>query len=130
MSMCIGTAFIEEADIETAKDIFRELLRGAVEQSIFGEEQSGKLLTSVQTVYFLRNSDQKEMDAGIKFVADNITSHPEQKLPIETLAVDIFVSKYCLNKEIQKQYRNDSASVLYPEPHTEITETARCGKDD
>jgi AraC-like DNA-binding protein len=36
------------------------------------------------------------MDAGIKILADKITSHPEQELSIETLAADIFVSKYYL----------------------------------
>lgn len=101
LSMCIGTAFIEENNIETAEGIFRELLRGAAKQGIIGEEQSGKLLTSVQTVYRLRDNGRKEMDAGIKILADKIISRPEQELPIEALAADIFVSKYYLIRKFK-----------------------------
>jgi len=101
LSMCIGTAFIEKNDIETAEGIFRELLRGAVKQGVFGEGQSGKLLTSLQTVYHLRDNGRKEMDADIKILADKITSHPEQELPLETLAADIFVSKYYLIRKFK-----------------------------
>ena len=101
LSMCIGTAFIEENDIETAEGIFRELLRSAVEQDIFGREQKEKLLTSVQTVYRLRDNGRKEMDADIKILADKITSHPERDLSIEALAADIFVSKYYLIRKFK-----------------------------
>lgn len=41
-SMCIRTAFIEETDIEAAEDVFRELLRNAVEQRMFGKEHQEK----------------------------------------------------------------------------------------
>ena len=68
----------------------------AMEQGIFGKGQGEKLLASVRKVYFLRDNGRKEMDAGIKILADKITSHPEQELSIETLAADIFVSKYYL----------------------------------
>lgn len=101
LSMCIGTALMQENDIETAEGIFRELLRGVVEQDIFGREQKEKLLTSVQKVYRLRDSGRKEMDADIKMLADKITGHPEQELPIETLAADIFVSKYYLIRKFK-----------------------------
>lgn len=94
LSMCIGTDFIEETDLEPAEGIFRELLKDAVERGIFGKEQREKLLASLRTVYRLRDNGRKEMDAGIKIMADKISSHPEQELPIETLAADIFVSKY------------------------------------
>lgn len=103
LSMCVGTAFIEENDIKTTEGIFRELLRGAVEQDIFGKEQKEKLLTSMQMVYRLRDNGRKEIDADIKILADKITSHPEQKLLIETLAADIFVSKYYLIRKFKSR---------------------------
>ena len=101
LSMCIGTAFIEETDIETSEGIVRELLKDAAEQDIFGREQREKLLTSLRMVYCLRDNGWKEMDAGIKILVDKITSHPEQDLPIETLAADIFVSKYYLIRKFK-----------------------------
>ncbi len=101
LSMCIGTAFIEETDRETAEAIAQDLLRDVAMQGIFGWEQREKLLTSVRTVYRLRNNGRKEMDAGIKILADKIISHPEQELPIETLAADIFVSKYYLIRKFK-----------------------------
>ncbi len=101
LSMCMGTAFIEETDLETAEGIVQELLREAAAQGIFGKEQGEKLLASVRTVYHLRDNGRKEMDAGIKILADKITSHPEQELPIETLAADIFVSKYYLIRKFK-----------------------------
>ena len=94
LSMCIGTAFIEENDIETAEGIFRQLLKDAVEEGIFGKERQEDLLASVGMVYRLQNNGRKEMDAGIKSLADKITSQPEQELSVDTLAADIFVSKY------------------------------------
>lgn len=101
LSMCIGTAFVEETDVETAESIVRELLKDAAVQGIFGKEQGDKLLVSVREVYRLRDSGQKEIDAGIKILADKIAGHPEQELPIETLAADIFVSKYYLIRKFR-----------------------------
>ena len=101
LSMCVGTAFIEETDLETAEGMVQELLMEAMEQRIFGKEQGEKLLASVRMVYFFRDNERKEMDAGIKFLADKITSHPEQELSIETLAADIFVSKYYLIRKFK-----------------------------
>lgn len=94
LSMCVGTALIEETDLETAEDIVQELLLEIMEQGIFGREQREKLLASMRMLYFLRDNGRKEMDAGIKILADKIVSHPEQELSIEILAADIFVSKY------------------------------------
>lgn len=101
LSMCIGTAFIEESDLETAEEVLRELSGDAAAQGIFGKEQEDKLLASVREVYRLRGNERKEMDAGIKVLADKITSHPEQELPIETLAADVFVSKYYLIRKFR-----------------------------
>lgn len=101
LSMCVGTAFIEEKDLETAEGIVQELLMETMEQDIFGREQREKLLDSVRTVYRFRDNGRKEMDAGIKFLADKITSYPEQELSIETLAADIFVSKYYLIRKFK-----------------------------
>ena len=66
----------------------------AMGQGIFGKEQGEKFLISVKEVYRLRDNGSKDMDADIKILTDKITSHPEQELLIETLAADIFVSKY------------------------------------
>lgn len=101
LSMCIGTAFIEETDIETAEGIFRKLLSDAVEQGLFGKEYHEKLLVSVRTAYNLWDNSRKEMDADIKIVADRIIGRPELELPIETLAADIFVSKYYLIRKFK-----------------------------
>lgn len=94
LSMCVGTALIEETDLETAEDIVQKLLLEIMEQGIFGREQREKLLASMRMLYFLRDNGRKEMDEGIKILADKIVSHPEQELSIEILAADIFVSKY------------------------------------
>ena len=101
LSMCIGTPFIEKTDMKTAESIVRELLKDVAVQGIFEKEQGNKLLVSVRTVYGLRNNGHKEMDAGIKILADKITSYPEQELSIETLAADIFVSKYYLIRKFK-----------------------------
>ncbi len=101
LSICIGTAFIEETDLETVEGIVWELLEEAVGQDIFGKEQREKLRTSVRAIYRIRNNGQKEMDAGIKTLVDKITSCPEQELPIEALAADIFVSKYYLIRKFK-----------------------------
>lgn len=72
LSMCIGTAFVEKCDLETAEEVFRKLLGDAVTQGICGKEQGEKLLTSVRTVYRLCDNGRKEMDAGIKILTDKI----------------------------------------------------------
>ncbi len=101
LSMCVGTAFIEETDSETAEGIVQELLMEAMGQGIFGKEQGEKFLISVKEVYRLRDNGSKDMDADIKILTDKITSHPEQELLIETLAADIFVSKYYLIRKFK-----------------------------
>ena len=102
LSVCIGTAFIEKTDSGTAEDIFRELFEGAAGQGIFEKEQEEKLLASVRTVFHIWDKGGKEMDAGIKVLADRIAIHPEHELPIETLAADIFVSKYYLIRKFKR----------------------------
>ena len=102
LSMCIGTAFVTETDAETAEGIVRGLLKDAVGQGIFGKAQEEKLLASMQAVFRVRDMGGKEMDTDIKILADRITSHPEFELPIETLAADIFVSKYYLIKKFKR----------------------------
>lgn len=101
LSVCIGTAFIKGTDLETAESIIWELLKDAAMQEIFAREQEEKLLAALRTVYHFRDNGRKEMDAGIKILTDKITSHPEQKLSIETLAADIFVSKYYLIRKFR-----------------------------
>ncbi|MDE6891151.1 MAG: AraC family transcriptional regulator [Lachnospiraceae bacterium] len=101
LSMCIGTVFIEETDMETAEGIVQDLLRDAVTRGIFGKEQGDKLLVSMREVYRLCDNGQKEMDAGIKILTDKITGHPEQELSLETLAAGIFVSKYYLIRKFR-----------------------------
>lgn len=102
LSVCIGTALIEKTDSETAEGIFRELFKGAAGQGILGKEQEEKLLASVRTVFHVWDKGGKEMDAGIKVLADRITIHPEHELPIEALAADIFVSKYYLIRKFKR----------------------------
>ena len=102
LSMCIGTAFAAETDSETAEVIVRKLLNDAVGQGIFGEAQKEKLLLFARAVFRGWDKGGKEMDTGIKNLADRITSHPEYELPIETLAADIFVSKYYLIKKFKR----------------------------
>lgn len=94
LSMCMGTSFVEETALETAGEIIWNLLENVVKQGDIGKEQGKILLTSVQSVYSLQKKSCKEIDKGIRTLTDKITSHPEQDLPIEALAADIFVSKY------------------------------------
>ena len=101
LSMCIGTAFAAETDSETAEVIVRELLNDAVGLVIFGEAQKERLLPFARAVFRGWDKGGKEMDTGIKNLADRITSHPEQELLIETLAADIFVSKYYLIRKFK-----------------------------
>ncbi|NBH32933.1 AraC family transcriptional regulator [Clostridiaceae bacterium] len=101
LSMCIGTAFIKEIEMKTAKGIVQDLLRDAAAQGVFRKELAEKLLTPVRTVYGLWDNGRKEMDVGIKILTDKTISHPEQELSIETLAADIFVSKYYLIRKFK-----------------------------
>lgn len=101
LSMCIGTAFIEETALEAAEAIVQDILRDAVEQGIFGREQREKLLASVRTLYSIRDKGRKEMNESIKILADKITGHPERELSIETMAADIFVSKFYLIRKFK-----------------------------
>ena len=101
LSMCIGTTFIEEVNLEAAERIIQDLLKDAVERGIFGNEQSEKLLASLRKLYHLRDKEREEIDAGIKTLTDKIISHPEQDLSIEALAADIFVSKYYLIRKFK-----------------------------
>ncbi|MCM1267556.1 MAG: AraC family transcriptional regulator [Bacteroidales bacterium] len=102
LSVCIGTALIEAGDIETVERIVRVFLGDVVKPGIFGKGQKEKMLTFVRMLYGLREKGQKSMDADVRFLADKITAHPEQELSIETLAADIFVSKYHLIRKFKK----------------------------
>lgn len=100
-SVCIGSSFIEETDCIVAEGAVREVLRDAIEQGILEESQKEKLLSSVPEIFRIRDNGVNEMDEEVKNLADKITSCPENELPIETLAADIFVSKYYLIKKFK-----------------------------
>ncbi len=102
LSMCIGTSFVAETDFETAEGIVRELLEDAARQGIFGREQKETLFDSLQMVFHARNTAGNELGADIKLLADQITSHPEERLPIEALAAEIFVSKYYFIRKFKR----------------------------
>lgn len=102
LSMCVGTAFIEEMDFETIERIVGDLLRDMVKQGIIGKEQREKLLFSVRMLYSRQAESRKEMDLDIKTLIDKMTSQPEQDLPIEALAAEIFTSKYYLIRKFKK----------------------------
>ncbi len=102
LSMCVGTALVTGTDFETAEGIVREVSVDAVGQGIFGKVQEEKLLASMRAVFRIQDKGRKEMDTSIKFLADKIASHPECELTIETLAADIFVSKYYLIKKFKR----------------------------
>ena len=101
MSLCIGTDFIERTDIETAERIVRELLKNVAEQNNLMRKNEKKLLNVLRMIYCCCDNDLKEMDVGIKLLTEKIISHPEQELPIKTLAADIFVSKYYLIRKFK-----------------------------
>ena len=101
MSLCIGTDLIESTDIEAAERIVRELLGNVAEQNILDREKEKKLLNALRTVYCYCDKGLKEMDAGIKLLADKIINHPEQEPPIKILAADIFVSQYYLIRKFK-----------------------------
>lgn len=102
LSVCLGTDFVAETDSETADGIVWELLEDAIGQGILGKTQGEKLLTSVQAVFHVGGRSGKKMDEGIKNLVDKIISHPEYELSIETLAADIFVSKYYLIRKFKR----------------------------
>lgn len=102
LSMCMGTALVAETDSEVAEGIVRELLEDAAEQGILGKTHEEKLLAYAQTVFCVREKGEQEMDTEIKFLADQITGHPEYELPIEALAANIFVSKFYLIRKFKK----------------------------
>ncbi len=101
LSMCIGTALIEKTDLRNTEEVVRRLLGGAAVQGMIGRTQGERLLASVRTVYGQQDHVRKELDADIKSLADQLTSHPEQELSIETLAANIFISKYYLIRKFK-----------------------------
>lgn len=94
LSMCMGTAFVENTPLETARDIVRKLSEDAVKQGVFGTEQKNILSACLEAAYALRRQGSKKMDADIKILADKIIRCPEQELTVDSLAADIFMSKY------------------------------------
>lgn len=94
LSMCIGTSFVEGTVLETAEGIIRDLLRDVAIREAVGTEQEEKLLSSVRVVYCLREKGGKEINTEIQALTYKIARNPEQEMPIEVLAADIFVSKY------------------------------------
>lgn len=102
LSICIGTDFVAGTDGETADGIFRGLLGEAVGPGTLEKAQEEKLLKAVQTVFRVRDICGKKMDPGIKILVDRIIGHPEYELSVETLAADIFVSKYYLIRKFKR----------------------------
>ena len=102
LSVCIGSTFIAETDCITVEGIVREVLDDIIEQGILGKLQKEKLLSSVPDIFRIRDKGEKEMDKGIKILADKIICCPENELSIETLAADIFVSKYYLIRKFKR----------------------------
>ncbi|MCM1181422.1 MAG: AraC family transcriptional regulator [Clostridium sp.] len=101
LSMCIGTSFIEENTLDLAVNIIQDFIKNLCEKEIIDFTDAKSLLNSIQTIYYFYEKNRKKLDEDISILADKIVSHPELELTINTLAGDIFVSKYYLIRKFK-----------------------------
>ena len=102
VSLCMNKSFIENYSSQKGTEIVEMLLLSPKIQKQITKLQTELLLQAVSYVYELHDTHKKEMENDMLILCDRLTNHFSDSLPLDTLAKDLYISKYYLIRKCKR----------------------------
>ena len=94
LSLCIDKSVVNNYDIQTIQDTIAMLLTQALNTELITPHQLSQLLNRLDEIIDFSDSHKKEYNPYIQDLKTQLELHPEQKLTIDEMAQNAFLSKY------------------------------------
>lgn len=102
VSLCMNKSFVEEYISQKGTEILEMLLLSPKIQEQITKPQTELLLQAVSCVYELHDTYKKEMENDMLILCDRLTKHFSNSLPLDSLAGDLYLSKYYLIRKCKR----------------------------
>lgn len=102
VSLCMDKSFIEDYSFQKGTEILEMVLLSPKIQKQITKIQTELLLHAVSHVYELHETYKKEMENDMLILCDRLTNHFSDSLPLDSLAKDLYISKYYLIRKCKR----------------------------
>ena len=102
VSLCMDKSFIEDYSSQKGIKILEMLLLSPKIQKWITKPQTELLLQAVSYVYKLHDTHKEEMENDMLILCDRLTNHVSDSLPLDSLARDLYISKYYLIRKCKR----------------------------
>lgn len=102
VSLCMDKSFIENNSFQKGIKILQMLLLSQKIQKRITKLQTELLLQAVSYVYELHDTYVEEMENDMLILCDRLTNHVSDSLPLDSLARDLYISKYYLIRKCKR----------------------------
>ena len=102
VSLCMDKSFVENYSSQKGTEILEMLLLSPKIQKQITKFQTELLLQAVSYVYELHDTHKQEMDNDMLILCDRLKNHFSDSLPLDSLAKDLYISKYYLIRKCKR----------------------------
>lgn len=102
VSLCMDKSFIENYSSQKGIKIGEMVLLSPKIQKRITKFQTELLLQAVSYVYELHDKHKEEMEHDMLILCDRLTNHFSDSLPLDSLAKDLYLSKYYLIRKCKR----------------------------
>lgn len=102
VSLCIDKSFVEDYSPEKGAETLKMLLLSPKIQKQITMLQTELLLQAFSYVYELHYTPKEEMENDMIILCDKLTNHFSDSLSLDSLAKDLYISKYYLIRKCKR----------------------------
>lgn len=101
-SLCMDKSFVEDYSFQKGTEILEMLLLSPEIQKQITKLQTERLLQTVSHVYELHDTQKGKMENDMLILRDRLINHFSDSLPLDSLAKDLYLSKYYLIRKCKR----------------------------
>ncbi len=102
VSLCMDKSYIENYNSQKGIEILETLLLSPKIREQITKPQTELLLQAVSFIYELHDTYKKEMENDMLILCDRLTKHFSDSLALDSLAGDLYLSKYYLIRKCKR----------------------------
>ena len=102
VSLCMDKSFVEDYSSQKGTEILEMLLLSPKIYKQITKLQTELLLQAVSFIYELHDTYKKEMENDMLILCDRLTKHFSDSLALDSLAGDLYLSKYYLIRKCKR----------------------------
>lgn len=102
VSLCMDKSFVENYSYQKGTETLEMVLLSPKIQKRITKLQTELLLQAVSYVYELHYTSKEEMENDMLILCDKLTNHFSDSLSLDSLAKDLYISKYYLIRKCKR----------------------------